>query len=49
MLVGFGPVPLNPVRIAVTLAYGIADGKFDGRRLCSLYEYWASHAVVSRR
>jgi hypothetical protein len=37
-----GPVPINPVRIAVTLAYAIANGKQRGRRLKELYEYWSN-------
>jgi hypothetical protein len=41
VLVGFGRVPMNPVRLLVTLAYGIACGKQDGTRLRSLFDYWA--------
>lgn len=39
VVIGFGPVPLNPVRIAVTLAYGIAAGKQSGKRLRELFSY----------
>ncbi|MBM3257444.1 MAG: hypothetical protein FJY98_03950 [Candidatus Liptonbacteria bacterium] len=42
VLVGFGLVPLNPVRIAVTLAYGFAAKKHSGSRLRELFEYWSS-------
>jgi hypothetical protein len=41
VLTGFGQVPLNPVRIAVTLAYGIASGKQTSKRLREIYDYWA--------
>lgn len=42
VIVGFGPVPLNPVRIAITLAYGIATKKQTGKRLRELYDYWSN-------
>jgi hypothetical protein len=41
VLTGFGQVPLNPVRIAVSLAYGIASGKQTGKRLKEIYDYWS--------
>lgn len=41
VLVGFGPVPLNPVRIAVTLAYGLVSKKQSGKRLREIYDYWS--------
>lgn len=41
VIMGFGSVPLNPVRIVVMLAYGIASGKQGGRRLRELYDTWA--------
>jgi hypothetical protein len=41
VLVGFGPVPLNPVRIAVTLAYGLVSKKQSGKRLREVYDYWS--------
>lgn len=44
VLIGFGRVPLNPIRIIVTLAYGIASGKQTGIRLKEIYEYWSQHA-----
>jgi hypothetical protein len=40
VIVGFGRVPLNSVRIVVTLARAIADGKQTGNRLKELYRYW---------
>lgn len=48
VLVGFeGNVPLNPVRIMVTLAYALADQTRTGNRLRELYDYW-SHQVRSK-
>ena len=44
VLVGFGPVPLNPIRIGVTLAYGLASGRQTGERLRELHDYWAARA-----
>jgi hypothetical protein len=41
VIMGFGSVPLNPVRIVVMLAYGIANKKQGGRRLRELYDTWA--------
>jgi hypothetical protein len=41
VLTGFGPVPLNPIRIALTLAYGIAAGKQTGNRLMEIFDYWS--------
>src|SRR6266536_3870626 len=41
VLMGFGPAPLNPVRIAVTLAYGLISKKQSGKRLRELYDYWS--------
>jgi hypothetical protein len=33
---------LNPVRIAVTLAYAFADKEQPGNRLRALYDIWTS-------
>ena len=41
VLVGFGPVPLNPVRILVTLAYGLVSKTQGGKRLRELHDYWS--------
>lgn len=38
VLIGRGPVPLNPVRVALNCAYGISRGKPS--RLSELYDYW---------
>ena len=49
VILGFGQVPLNPVRIAVTLCYGIATGKQSGKRLREIYDYWSSSASGDNR
>jgi hypothetical protein len=41
VLSGFGPVPLNPVRVEVTLAYALASKEKTGMRLREIYDYWA--------
>lgn len=41
VLVGFGPVPLNPVRLLVTLAYGVVSERKTGKSLRELYDIWA--------
>jgi len=48
VLNGFGPVPLNPVRIAVTLAYGLASKKQTGKRLREIFDYWSKQALQPR-
>jgi hypothetical protein len=42
VVMGRGPVPLNPVRIAVTLAEGFAAKAQPASRLRELYEVWSS-------
>jgi hypothetical protein len=46
LLAGFGPAPLNPVRIAVTLAYGFANKNRSGSRLRELYDVWEKKVRV---
>jgi hypothetical protein len=41
VLMGFGAVPLNPVRIAVTLAYAFAAKEQSGDRLRALFDVWS--------
>ena len=41
VLVGFGVAPFNPVRMTVTLAYGLASKKESGSGLRELYEIWS--------
>lgn len=41
VLVGNGRVPLNPVRIAVVLAYALARKTQSGGRLRELYDVWS--------
>jgi hypothetical protein len=40
VLRGFGDVPLNPIRITIVLAQGIAAKKKPGRSLWELYKVW---------
>jgi hypothetical protein len=40
VLEGFGAAPFNPVRMMVTLAYGIAAKKKTGKSLRELYGTW---------
>ena len=40
VLVEFGSVPLNPIRISISLAYGLVNGKQGGERLKELYDFW---------
>ncbi|MBI3447897.1 MAG: hypothetical protein HY049_03095 [Acidobacteria bacterium] len=40
VIVGLGATTLNPIRIAITLAYGIASGRRGGGRLREVYDYW---------
>jgi len=41
VLVEFGPAPLNPVRMVVTLAYGIAAKTKTGADLRKIYDIWS--------
>lgn len=41
VLVGFGPMTLNPVSLLVTLAYGVISGKRTGNSLLELYDIWS--------
>jgi hypothetical protein len=41
VIMGFGTVPLNPVRIAVTLAYALAAKDQSGDRLRALFDIWS--------
>lgn len=46
-LVGFGAVPFNPVRMVVTLTYGLASKKETGKGLGELYNIWSKMIRVS--
>ena len=48
VLMGFGAVPLNPIRISINLAYGMVSGTQSGKRLREVYEYWAVRAVAKK-
>jgi hypothetical protein len=41
VLTGTGRVPFNPVRMLVTLAYGLANKKQSGNGLRELYDIWS--------
>jgi hypothetical protein len=41
VIMGFGTVPLNPVRIAVNLAYAFAAKEQSGDRLRALFDVWS--------
>ena len=41
ILAGFGPLNFNPVRMVVTLAYGLTDGTRTRGGLRDLYDIWA--------
>lgn len=41
VIIGFGAAILNPVRIAVTLAYGVVTGIQSGLRLGQVYKFWS--------
>lgn len=41
VLMGFGPVPLNPVRIAVVIARKVSHNKHNANELLDVYCVWA--------
>jgi hypothetical protein len=41
VLVGFGAVPFNPVRMLVTLAYGLVSRKETEKGLREIYDIWS--------
>ena len=47
VLRGAGRIPMNPVRLMVTLAYGIARQTQGGQRLRELYDLWSQKLVAS--
>lgn len=48
VLIGFGPVPFNPVQILITLAYCHADGTHGGKRLREIYDYWSKRIGIAK-
>lgn len=44
IIVGFGATPLNPVRIGINIAYGLASKKNTSTRLREVYETWSARA-----
>lgn len=47
VLLGFGKVPFNPVRMMVTQAYGLVSKNKTGRNLRGLYDYWSKLISVA--
>lgn len=47
-IVGEGVVPINPVRIVSSFAYGVASGEKSGGNLREMYDYWANLSVKKR-
>ena len=46
VLIGAGPVPMNPVRLMITLAYGIARKRYGGSaRIVEIFDYWSDQAA----
>jgi len=46
VLMGFAAkVPLNPVRIMIVMAYGLADGSKSAARLLELHKVWSAEVV----
>lgn len=41
VLLGFGRVPLNPVRMMLTLAHGFVDDSRTGKGLREIYDIWS--------
>lgn len=41
VLAGFGAAPFNPIRMLITLAYGVASKKEGGKGLRELYDIWS--------
>ena len=46
VLVGFGAVPFNPVRMLVTLSYGMVSKRKIGKSLRELYDIWAKMVLM---
>ncbi|GAA0706487.1 hypothetical protein GCM10009429_38950 [Dyella marensis] len=44
LLVPFGPVPLNPIGVSVSIAHGLADRSRPASRLREVYEEWSRRA-----
>jgi hypothetical protein len=47
VLVGLGPVPLNPVRLMINLAYGFASKSTPAGRLAEIFDIWSAKAPVN--
>lgn len=49
ILNGVGVVPINPVRVSHSIAYGFVDGARDGRELRKAYDYWSNLVMPASR
>ena len=49
VLVGFGSVPLDPIQVSTTQAFGIVRGSRDGTAWQRVFEYWSTLAQKSGR
>lgn len=47
VLLNFGPAPFNPVRMMVTLAYGLVSHAKTGKSLRELYNIWSNLASAA--
>ena len=47
VLIGFGAVPLNPVRVVLMLAYEFVRKERSGKLLRELYDIWSSMVAES--
>jgi hypothetical protein len=45
VLVGFGAAPFNPVRMMITLAYGLVSSAKSGKSLRDIYNIWFALAA----
>lgn len=44
VLIGFGAVPLDPILVSMTQAFGIVMGRKDGAAWQGLFDYWSHQA-----
>lgn len=47
VLAGLGPVPLNPVRVMINLAYGFASKSSTADRLAEIFDTWSRKAPAT--
>ncbi|WP_155696858.1 hypothetical protein [Burkholderia stagnalis] len=49
VIAGPGVVPLNPVRVVNSFAYGLLEGAKSGGQLREAYDYWSNLVVEARK